>query len=146
MLKRLLFTAALAGFALPVQAQEACHGAVPAAFARDFAGEWIAAWNSHDLPRILSHYSADFEMRSPGIIGRMKEPSGTLRGQDKVGAYWRVALDAQPDLKFELLTVFSGIDTITIHYRNQAGRLGAETLEFGAGCKVVRSGATYAAP
>src|ERR1700723_3107179 len=27
--------------------------------------EWIAAWNAHDLPRILSHYADDFEMSSP---------------------------------------------------------------------------------
>jgi hypothetical protein len=146
MLKPLLVVATLASLANPSQAQQTCHGVIPATYASDFAGEWIAAWNSHDLPRILSHYSANFEMRSPGIVSRMKEPSGILRGADKVGAYWRVALDAQPDLKFELLTVFSGIDTITIHYRNQTGRQGAETLEFGDGCKVVRSGATYAAP
>lgn len=27
--------------------------------------EWIEAWNSHDLDRILSHYSEDFVMSSP---------------------------------------------------------------------------------
>jgi len=25
-------------------------------FAARFAREWIAAWNSHDLERVLSHY------------------------------------------------------------------------------------------
>jgi hypothetical protein len=34
-------------------------------FAERFAEEWIAAWNAHDLPRILSHYEDDFEMPSP---------------------------------------------------------------------------------
>jgi ketosteroid isomerase-like protein len=28
-------------------------------FADPFAEEWIAAWNAHDLPRILSHYEDD---------------------------------------------------------------------------------------
>lgn len=41
--------------------------------AQEFAAEWIAAWNSHDLERILSHYAEDFEMASPLIIERMKE-------------------------------------------------------------------------
>jgi ketosteroid isomerase-like protein len=36
-----------------------------AEFAAQFAEEWIAAWNSHDLDRILSHYADDFEMASP---------------------------------------------------------------------------------
>jgi len=35
------------------------------AFADHFAAEWIAAWNSHDLERILSHYTDNFEMSSP---------------------------------------------------------------------------------
>ena len=30
--------------------------------ANEFAAEWIEAWNAHDLDRILSHYTDDFEM------------------------------------------------------------------------------------
>lgn len=53
--------------------------------ARHFASEWVSAWNSHDLDRILSHYSDDFSMTSPFIAGPLGgEPSGTLRGKDKV--------------------------------------------------------------
>ena len=29
------------------------------------AQEWIAAWNSHDLSRILVHYAEDVELISP---------------------------------------------------------------------------------
>ena len=45
-------------------------------WAREFAVEWIAAWNAHDLDRILSHYADDFEMRSPLIAERMGVASG----------------------------------------------------------------------
>ena len=37
-------------------------------FAESFAAEWIEAWNSHDLDRILSHYTDDFVMSSPRIV------------------------------------------------------------------------------
>jgi hypothetical protein len=37
-------------------------------FAEMFAAEWIAAWNSHDLDRVLSHYSETFEFSSPHIV------------------------------------------------------------------------------
>ena len=30
-----------------------------------FAREWIEAWNSHDLPKILSHYAEDFALTTP---------------------------------------------------------------------------------
>ncbi len=33
--------------------------------ARNLAGEWVEAWNAHDLERILSHYTDDFIMESP---------------------------------------------------------------------------------
>jgi ketosteroid isomerase-like protein len=45
------------------------------AFAENFAAEWIAAWNSHDLDRVLSHYAGDFEMSSPIIAQIAGEPS-----------------------------------------------------------------------
>jgi ketosteroid isomerase-like protein len=51
------------------------------AWAHDFAKEWIAAWNSHDLDRILSHYVEDFEMSSPLIVERKIDPGGVLRGK-----------------------------------------------------------------
>jgi len=57
------------------------------AWAHDFATEWIAAWNSHDLDRILSHYVEDFEMSSPLIIERKIDPSGVLRGKAAIRAY-----------------------------------------------------------
>ena len=39
-------------------------------FAETFAAEWIAAWNSHDLESILSHYVEDFEFGANGKIIR----------------------------------------------------------------------------
>ena len=31
------------------------------------AQRWVADWNAHQLPRILSHYSADCVLHSPTI-------------------------------------------------------------------------------
>jgi len=33
----------------------------------NLAKEWIEAWKSHGLDRVLSHYADDFEMSSPVI-------------------------------------------------------------------------------
>ena len=38
--------------------------------------EWIAAWNSHDLERILALYAEDAEMTSDKIQALGFEPSG----------------------------------------------------------------------
>jgi len=112
-------------------------------FAEHFAREWIDAWNSHDLDRVLSHYADEFEMTSPVIIQIAREPSGTLKGKDAVGAYWAKALQLIPDLRFELVTTLIGINTITLYYRGHRG-MSAEVFHFGPDRKVVRAYAHYA--
>jgi len=114
------------------------------AFAEHFAAEWIESWNAHDLDGILSHYAEDFEMTSPVIIQVAGEPSGTLKGKAAVGAYWKKALELIPDLKFELLAIFTGVSSITLHYKGARGRLAAEVLHFGPDHKVARAFAHYA--
>jgi ketosteroid isomerase-like protein len=58
-------------------------------FADRFAAEWIAAWNAHDIDRVLSHYCDDFEMTSPYIVQIANERSGVLKGKQAIGDYWR---------------------------------------------------------
>ncbi len=113
-------------------------------FANHFAAEWVAAWNAHDLERILSHYADDFEMTSPVIIQLAGEPSGTLKGKAAVGAYWARALQLIPDLKFELLSVLVGVHSLTLYYKGARDRLAAEVFHFGPDGLVLRAYAHYA--
>jgi hypothetical protein len=113
------------------------------AFAEHFARDWIDSWNSHNLERILSHYSDDFEMSSPVIIQVAGEPSGTLAGKEAVGAYWAKALSLIPDLRFELITTLIGVNSITLYYRGARG-LSAEVFHFGPDRKVIKAYAHYA--
>ena len=110
--------------------------------ARRFAEEWIAAWNSHDLERILAHYEDDFEMSSPIITQVMGEPSGTLRGKTAIGAYWSLALERNPQLHFELLHTLPGANSLAIIYNGLRG-LSAEIFHFGTSGKVVAAYAHY---
>ena len=113
-------------------------------FAEHFATEWLAAWNAHDLPRILSHYADDFEMTSPVIVQLAGEPTGKLKGKAAVGAYWEKALKLIPDLHFELMGVLTGVDSITLYYKGAKGRLATEVFHFDVNGKVVRAFAHYA--
>ena len=113
-------------------------------FAEHFARDWIDSWNSHDLDRILAHYSDQFEMSSPVIIQIAGEPSGTLNGKEAVGAYWAKALSLIPDLRFQLLSTLIGVNSITLYYKGPCG-LSAEVFHFGPHQKVLRAYAHYAA-
>lgn len=112
-------------------------------FADRLADEWIADWNAHDLARVLSHYEDNFEMASPLIVEIAGEPSGVLRGKEKVGAYWEKALRLSPDLRFEKLGVFVGARGFAVHFRNQQGRASVETFEIGARGLVTRAAAHH---
>ena len=111
--------------------------------AERFAADWIDAWNRHDLDAILAHYADDFEMRSPFIVQIAEEPSGVLRGKAAVGAYWTAALQRMPELRFTLIDVFVGVDSLLLHYRGARGPA-AEVFEFGPDGKVIRAAAHYA--
>ncbi len=113
-------------------------------FAEHFAADWVAAWNAHDLDRILAHYADDFEMTSPVIVQIAGEPSGTLRGKQAVGVYWRKALQLIPDLQFELISLLVGVGSVTLYYKGARGRLAAEVFHFGPDRKVVKAFAHYA--
>jgi ketosteroid isomerase-like protein len=112
-------------------------------FAERFAKEWVAAWNAHDLDRVLSHYEDDFEMSSPVIVSMVGEPSGTLRGKPAIRAYWAKALKLLPNLRFELLTALAGVNSVTVYYKGHRG-LVAEVFHFGASGKVSKAYAHYA--
>lgn len=117
---------------------------ITAAWAQEFAEEWIAAWNSHDLERILAHYRDDFEMHSPLIIDRMGVPSGTLKGKHAIRPYWQIGLAAKPPLHFELQDVLVGVDTIAIYYRSATrNRMVTEILRFDAELRVVYGAGLY---
>lgn len=111
-------------------------------FAEKFAAEWMESWNAHDLERILSHYSDDFEMSSPLIAKVTDEVSGKLKGKDSVRAYWAKALERIPDLHFKLTTVLFGVDTVTLYYEGPRG-MSAEVFHFNADRKVDRAQAHY---
>jgi hypothetical protein len=112
-------------------------------YANDFAVEWIAAWNAHDLPRVLSHYTEDFEMSSPKIIQIVGKPDGRLVGKNSVAAYWATALARIADLHFELLAVLHGVDSVVLYYRGAGGQLAAEVFYFNSDGLVCRACANY---
>jgi ketosteroid isomerase-like protein len=114
----------------------------PAA-ARQFAEAWIAAWNARDLEAVLSHYTDDFELTSPFIAKLMNDPTGTLRGKERVRPYWQRALDRFPDLHFTVIDVFTGAASLTLLYQSVQDTRAAETFFLTPEGKVHRAAAHY---
>ncbi|MGJ8621688.1 MAG: YybH family protein [Yoonia sp.] len=106
-----------------------------------FAATWEEAWNSHDLDRIMAHYS-------DGIVFRSKKAAalvgnGKVKGKPALRAYWEAALARQPDLRFRVQSVFEGHQMMVMTYLNHRDVLAAETLYFDATGEVYQAAACH---
>lgn len=110
--------------------------------AEAFAADWQAAWNSHDLDRILAHYAPEVVFRSRKALALTG--AGEVRGLPALRAYWAAALAAQPDLAFRVTRVYAGHGMLVIAYRNHRGVEAAETLRFAPDGKVIEASACHA--
>lgn len=97
---------------------------------RNFAEEWIRAWNSHDLEDILSHYTDDIEITTPMIVMATGGKESTLKGKEAVRQYWRKALDKFPDLHFELIQSTAGVNSVALFYRSIMDKHAVEVMFF----------------
>ena len=110
---------------------------------KEFPKDWQAAWNSHDLDRILAHYADDIIFRS--CKARATVGTGVVSGKAALRDYWSAALARQPDLRFEVEEVYEGEDMLVLVYTNHVGRRAAETLRFDTYGLVVEAAACHGA-
>lgn len=86
--------------------------------AHQLAEHWIDSWNRHDLDAILSHYAEGVSFSSPAIVEVLGDPSGRLQGKEALRSYFERGLAKYPNLGFELLSVLTGVSSVTILFRS----------------------------
>lgn len=118
--------------------------AITKKFAAAFASDWIDAWNSHDIEKILSHYSEDFTIETPMAMKLYPRSHGLVVGKSEVRNYWTIGLERSPDLKFQLLDLFMGVNSIGLHLFNiSSNKKSIELMSFNAEKKVSKAIVTY---
>ena len=114
-----------------------------ASVARELARDWVEAWNSHDLERILTHYDEEVILTSPVAL-KLLSGDGTVRGKPALREYFRRGLDAYPELRFDLIDALWGTETIVVYYVNNVrGNKTAEVMLLNAAGKIQRVWANY---
>jgi hypothetical protein len=111
-----------------------------------FAQEWVAAWNAHDLDQIMSHYAEDVELLSPVAAQLLDQSDGRVIGKANLRAYFQKGLSAFPALHFDLKDVLWGVRSVVLYYANQRGTHTAEYMEISPQGEVSRVVANYSAP
>ena len=107
--------------------------------------DWIAAWNSHNLERVLAMYAEDTEMTSDRIPPLGFDASGTVRGKPTLRAYWSKALSMIPNLHFELIDTYVSPNSVVVFYQNERGKKICEYLRLNAEGKIKQGSANHLA-
>ena len=110
--------------------------------AERFAEEWYAAWNAHDLDAVVEHCADGVEMASPLVATLAGREDGRLQGKDALRAYFAAGLERYPDLHFEPIRLFVGVDSLVLHYKS-GERLAAEVVFLDERGKIARYVANY---
>jgi len=111
--------------------------------AREFAEDWVLAWNAHDLDAIMAHYGSGVVLTSPVAARLLSDPSGTVTGREALRSYFQRGLEAYPNLAFELVDVMWGLSSVVLCYVNQKGTKSGEFMEFDDSGKIIRVVANY---
>ena len=110
-----------------------------------FGREWVAAWNSRDLERVLTLYAEDSEMTSDKIPALGFDAGGTLRGKENLRAYWGKALALLPNLHFTLIDTYVSPDSVVVFYQNERDAKICEYLRLDAAGKIRQGSANHLA-
>jgi ketosteroid isomerase-like protein len=109
------------------------------------AKEWCDAWNRRDLDAIMHHYSDEVEFSSPTVIKRWGIADGWLRGKAKVRENFAIGLKSS-GLRFELVDVLLGVNSMCVVYRRENGALVTDLVELDTNSKGRRVIACYGSP
>lgn len=110
----------------------------------EFGREWEAAWNRRDVEAVLRHFHEDAVFTSPVAKHIGFAEDGIVNGKAALRRYWTAALAQNPNLRFQVTTVYQGGNMLVIAYKNQKGIDRAEVLTFRDGL-VIDGHGTFAA-
>lgn len=108
-----------------------------------FAQNWIDDWNSHDLERILNHYSETVEFHSPKVAIYCEGRKSFFTSRNELRPYFARALTNRPNLCFELIHVTKDAEGIAIVYKNDVDAIGVEVMDLGLDGKVCKTRVLY---
>lgn len=80
------------------------------------AHQWFAAFNAHDLEKLLALYADDAQHYSPKLKQRQPETQGLIKGKDALRSWWRDSFDRLPTLRYEPTNFIADDGSIFMEY------------------------------
>jgi ketosteroid isomerase-like protein len=110
---------------------------------RSLVEDWIEAWNTKDLDRIMQHYATSVVFEADTVVRRWNRPDGILRGADELREHFRMGLERAPKLHFELEEVFTAPSGYAALYRRDNGNRVLDVVELDSTSRATKVKAFY---
>jgi hypothetical protein len=94
------------------------------------ANEWIAAWNSGNLEKILDRYTDDVILYSAAAKRRWNAAEGKLTGKGAVENHFLKAFEEVPGMQLEFVTLLTGTEGVLLIYKRETGKIAADLVLF----------------
>ncbi|MCA4894989.1 MAG: nuclear transport factor 2 family protein [Cytophagales bacterium] len=82
----------------------------------NIAQNWFAAFNEHDIEKLLLLYDDEASHYSPKLKVRHPETHGLIKGKTALRTWWQDAFLRLPTLKYELIRLTPYEDRIFMEY------------------------------
>jgi hypothetical protein len=103
----------------------------------NIAIQWFAAFNEHNLEKLLALYHSEAVHYSPKLKVRQPETKGMVSGKEALRSWWADAFQRLPTLHYTVTTLTANTDRVFMEYirrvDNEPDMLVAEVLEIKEG-------------
>jgi ketosteroid isomerase-like protein len=100
------------------------------------AKDWIMAWNSGNIEKILDHYTDDVILYSAAAKRRWNSADGKLIGKSAVENHFRKAFEEVPGMRLEFVKLLTGTEGMVLIYKRETGMMTADFILFGDNDKI----------
>lgn len=83
---------------------------------KQIAQKWFAAFNEHNLEKLLALYHEQAEHYSPKLKIRQPATGGLVKGKDALRQWWKDSFERLPSLRYEPVKLTADTEQVFMEY------------------------------
>ncbi|MDI1355270.1 MAG: nuclear transport factor 2 family protein [bacterium] len=83
---------------------------------KEIARLWFAAFNAHNLEKLLALYDEEAQHYSPKLKLRQPETKGLIKGKEALRGWWKDSFERLPTLQYEVQHVIADNEQVFMEY------------------------------
>jgi hypothetical protein len=109
----------------------------------EIINDWIDAWNTHDLERIMNHYADEVEFTAQTVVSRWGKADGKLKGKEELRQHFSKGLALAPDIYFTVDEILWAPGGYAVLYHRENGNRVLDAIELNEFGKAIKVTAYY---